>query len=132
MQGRRVPLPGAVFCLAAAAGLNRFLDARGGARRVWAAAVALLVLGCAAWNFSGPFRQVFPSQFQQLAAQVIDRQPAYAAYRLAFGQSLWGLPLGGILPPYPSLLQRPHRPLRFRPYQYEGYDTAQRAEDQPP
>ncbi len=125
VQGRRVRQLVPFLCLGAALGIARFIRARRARGRVWAAAIALLAAGCAAWNFSIPLRQVFPGQFQRLAAAAAARQPGYHAYRLAFVGSLLGRSLDDGLPLAPAILRRPH-PLQFRPYQYEGYGAPQR------
>jgi len=127
VQGRRVRCVVPFLCLGAAVGIGRFLAGRERNRRGWTIAIALLVFALAARNFSGPLRQIFPAEFQRRSARIIAQDAGYAAYRIAFGESLWGLPLDPILPASPPLLRSAH-PLQFRPYQYEGYDTAQRAE----
>lgn len=127
VQGRRVRCLVPFLCLAAATGITRFLDLRGRTRRLWSWVIALLVLGAAARNFSIPIRQVFPTQFLRQAARLIDGSDGFFAYRVAFAETLWGLPLDDLLPSSAPILQAPH-PLQFRPYQYEGYDTAQRAD----
>jgi hypothetical protein len=126
--GRRIREVMPFLCLGAAMGIVRFLDGRQRGRRAWAAGLALAAAAMAAWNFSGPLRQVFPDQFQQLAAATAARQPGSEAYRLVvIHGALLNERWDGIVPPYPVILRRSH-PLQFRPYQYEGYNTAQRAE----
>ncbi len=127
VQGRRVRCVVPFLCLCAGYGIERFIARRSHARRGWTAAFIGMVLLLAAVNFSGPLRQVFPDQFQRRADRVVRAGNSYDAYRLAFAESLWGLPLDPMLPSSRPLLHDRH-PLQFRPYQYEGYDTAQRAE----
>ena len=127
VQGRRVREVVPFLCLGAAVGIAEFLQSRGAGRRRWTTAIALLVGACAAWNFSVPLRQVFPDGFRQLAAAAIARQSDASAYRLTFVRNLWGMDLAGPPSPFPTILRRPH-PMQYRPYQYEGYDTAQRAD----
>jgi hypothetical protein len=127
LQGRRVRCLVPFLCLGAAIGIVRFVQSRTRWRRGWTAGIAGLAAGFAVWNFSGPLRQIFPDGFLQLAAAKVAQQPGYRAYRMTFAQNLWGLPLDIPLSPEATILRRPH-PMQFRPYQYEGYETAQRAE----
>jgi hypothetical protein len=128
VQGRRVRELVPFLCLSAAVGLGQFIQDRRRCRRAWAGGIALVAAGCAAWNFSGPLRQVFPAGFQRLAFAAAARQPGFHAYRLVHLQAnLMGQRVDDAVPSYPVILRRPH-PLQYRPYQYEGYDTAQRAE----
>jgi hypothetical protein len=127
VQGRRVREVIPFLCLGAALGIDRLVRERLGGNRLGIAAIAALAGAMAAWNFSTPLRQVFPSDFQRLAAGVASLEPGYRTYRMAFVGSVLGVRLDGPLPPYPTLLRRPH-PLQFRPYQYEGYDATQRAD----
>jgi hypothetical protein len=89
------------------------------------AAVAAL----AAWNFAGPLRQVFPDRFRRLArAEVFQQQRAgHGVYRVVEDAYLWGKNLSVTLPPHAVVLRR-WNPLQFRPYQYEGFSAAQRAD----
>ena len=127
VQGRRVRELVPFLCLGAAVGIAEFVQRRPAYRRYWTLALTLLVGGMAAWNLSVPLRQVFPNEFQRLATAAAARQSEIFAYRLIFVQHLWGLSLD--TPPWPheTILRRTH-PLQFLPYQYEGFDMAQRAE----
>jgi hypothetical protein len=125
--GRRVREVMPFLCLSAALGIVRFVGDRGRRWRVWTAAIALLAGALAAWNFSGPLRQVFPDGFRQLAAAAASHQSGYQAYREVFVRSLQDGPLDDTLPPFPTILRRSH-PLQFRPYQDEGFDPGRLAE----
>ena len=127
IQGRQVRELVPFLCLGAAVGIAQFVRNRARGRRAWSIAIAVLVGGCAAWNFSVPLRQVFPDGFRRLASATIARQPAYHAYRLTFVENLWGAYLDSPISPQPPILRRSH-PMQFRPYQYEGWDRGQRAE----
>ena len=127
VQGRQVRDLVPFLCLGAAFGIARLVERRGPVRSRWAAAIALLAGGGAAWNFSVPLGQVFPREFQERSARIIAQAAGPDAYRLAFAESLWGLPLNPVLPASPPLLRAAH-PMQFIPFQYEGYDKAQRAE----
>jgi hypothetical protein len=117
------------LCLGAAAGIDAFLGSRGPSRAGWTTALVILVAALAASNFSTPLRQVFPDGFQRLAENEIKRRAGsgFVWYRLINAKRLWGEPIEIAPPPYAELLRRSH-PLQFRPYQYEGYSAAQRAE----
>jgi Dolichyl-phosphate-mannose-protein mannosyltransferase len=126
--GRRIREVMPFLCLGAATGIVRFLDGRLRGRRAWAVGVALAAAASAAWNFSGPLRQVFPDQFERLAAAAAARQSGSLAYRVVLIRgTLLNERWDEVVLPYPAILRRPH-PLQFRPYQYEGYNAAQRAE----
>jgi len=127
VQGRRVRELVPFLCLGAAVGLAEFIQRRPAHRRGWTLALALLVGAIAAWNLSVPLRQVFPDGFRPLAAAAAARQSDTFAYRMIFARNLWGAPLAAPASAYTTLLRRTH-PMQFRPYQYEGYDTPQRAE----
>lgn len=127
VQGRRVRCLVPFLCLGAAWGIVQFVQRRGTARSTWSAAIALAAAGFSAGNFSAPLRQVFPAEFPRLAAEVAARQPGYSAYRMVFlDHVLLDEDLADPVPGNLTILRRSH-PLQFRPYQYEGYDTAQRA-----
>lgn len=116
-------------CLGAAVGIDRFIGSRGRAERAWAAAAALLIAVLAAWNFSASLRQVFPAGFQRMATRTIEAgsSAGFSFHRMLFAENLWGRPLHYSLPPHRDLLRSAH-PMQFRPFQYEGYSAAQRAE----
>jgi hypothetical protein len=115
-------------CLAAARGLTLFLDGRR-SRRVWSVALVLTVALLAAFNFAAPLAQSFPSDFFRMASREISRTTGsgYSFYRVLYAEGLWGRQLTYELPTHTDLLRR-ENPMRFRPYQYEGYSAAQRAQ----
>lgn len=95
--------------------------------RYAATAVMAVALATAAWNMAGPLRQEFPDQFHE-RAQALARhlmREDYGVYRIVKAQHLWGVDIKTPLPPHHVLLRAAH-PLQFRPYQFEGFSTAQR------
>ena len=114
------------LCLATAYAVERLAELRLISRRVMAGGM-MAVVGIAAWNFSGPLRQVFPDDFRRLAAKVVFQQQRQelGVYRVVFDARLWGADLHAIPPPHVVVLRRRH-PLQFLPYQYEGYTRQQR------
>ena len=112
------------LCLLAAAGLERLWTMETPSRRRFAMAVLALVALQAVLNFAASLRITFPADFLRAAvAAGHDRVAGSATVNV---RHLWPLPAPFALPPgHVTLMQAPH-PLEFRPYQYEGYDPAQR------
>lgn len=115
-------------CLASARGLTLFLSSRR-SKGAWSAALGLAVVLLAALNFAAPLGQVFPADFFRLATREVarDAQVVYSFYRVMYAEVLWGRQLNYELPAHKDVLRR-ENPMRFRPYQYEGYSEAQRAQ----
>jgi hypothetical protein len=115
-------------CLAAALGIDLFLQSRRKGRGLWAAGLALGAAAMAAPNFATPLRQVFPRTFDTMARDAMGApaRHGYAFHRVLFSGSLWGEPLDLSLPPHAELLRRA-QPMQFKPYQFEGFSGLQRA-----
>ncbi|HEY1794312.1 MAG TPA: hypothetical protein VGG34_15465 [Opitutaceae bacterium] len=127
VYGRLVRQAVPYLCLGAGGGMAALLRT-GRERWSWLPAVAAAsVAALAAWNFSGPFRIVYPDQFLRSAQAIMKRDSAkeFSFYKLLFAGSLWGQKLDVGTGNYGVLLRRPN-PEQFRPYQYEGFSLAQR------
>jgi hypothetical protein len=112
------------FCLLAAAGLEAMLASSMVGMRRFAPATVALLAAQAAVNFWMDLRVTFPTQFLREADAARLNEVANAA--VVNARHLWPLPGRFTLPPgYTVLKEAPH-PLQFLPYQYEGYDPAQR------
>jgi len=129
VYGRLVRQMVPFFCLAAAFTAERLAGRGILSRRMLAWGVAA-VTAVAAWNFATPLRQIFPDGFRRLATAAVYRQQragTYCVYRVVNDEHLWGNNLRPVFPPSTVVLERAH-PLQFRPYQYEGFTAAQRAD----
>lgn len=112
------------LCLTAAAALceHPMLRAR---PRVFAGVLCAIVLQ-AAINFATPLAQIFPRDFEALAARHLEelRGKDLGPYKIINASFLhdpdWA-PAG--VDPGRTVLRRPH-PFEFMPYLYEGYSTA--------
>ena len=108
--GRRVREVMPFLCLGAAMGIVRFIQGRRAGRGAWTAVVALGAGAVAAWNFSGPLRQVFPEEFRRLAAAAAARQTGLPRLSPrprgedAAGRRRWTMPRRLYL----TILRRPH------------------------
>lgn len=91
--------------------------------------ITLLAVGCAVWNFSTPLRQVFPAEFlaEARAEAMHELRGRPGVVRVLFAEHLWGSKLDPDLPVH-TVIARASHPLQYRPYQYEGFSTEQRAE----
>jgi len=111
------------FCLLSAAALETMLAGPPGTRR-FVRPILVLLAAQAAVNFWMAWRVTFPADFLREAdAARLNEVPGA---RVVNTRHLWPLPEPFELPRgYAVLKEAPH-PLQFLPYQYEGYDPAQR------
>jgi hypothetical protein len=115
------------FCLATAvtcwSGWQRL---GAGARRVFAAALTAFVFVQAGVNFAAAFRVWFPTEFVREGRT----DPRVGPYRDElvgiYTHHIYPRPLYEPLPKRFTVLRQAPHPLRFRPYQYEGYTPAER------
>lgn len=114
------------LCLTAAAALcshPKFL-----ARPRLLASLLGLVILQAGFNFAGPLTQLFPRDFEQMAARFLSeaRKTDLGPYKIINAIFLHNAGLAPAGPdPGAVVLRRPH-PFQFGPYLYEGYSLALR------
>jgi hypothetical protein len=111
------------FCLLAAGELERLLAS--GRPRLRAAAFALTAGSVvqAGVNLVAPLRQVFPAEFMQTAGSGVT-----GGGRLIWVNAthIYPAPAAVALPPQHVVVKEAPHPLRFLPYQYEGYTPEER------
>lgn len=92
-------------------------------------AVLLMVAGGAAWNFSAVLGQEFPRDFRTRAYTVVRRlnETGLVIYQTLNVEHLRGGQLGREPADHEVILKTKH-PLQFRPYQFEGFTAAERAD----
>ncbi len=96
------------------------------------AALLILIMGLAGFNFGRVFQQDFNFSLRANRARTAYlAQPGHTAvpadkFMLLYAGFIWPLPPHYDLPPHEVLLSWPH-PLQFKPFLYEGYNRQQRA-----
>ncbi len=109
----------------------RVLVACGKSRRAVSLALFAALACHTAAKFSVPFGQVFPNGFLRLFGQKVAKEEpgVYGFYTVLNTETFWGRPPVDerVEPGAREILRRPN-PMQFRPYQYEGFSSAQRAE----
>lgn len=123
VYGRLVRQVAPFLCLLAAAVFQAWSE------RVQMISSVSLVL-FAAWNFSFPFRQIFPREFIRSAEKrIAEIEPTVGGghYRIWNAEYLWGTDLAAPRPPHAILWRHAH-PLEYAPYRLEGFSASRRQE----
>lgn len=111
------------FCLMTAHWMIRLAQSGTMARRPLAALFVLILIQ-AGFNFYPPLVQVFPGEFKRKADDIISLS-GQGKYDLLYAHYIFPEPKQVSLGSHEVLLQSPH-PLEFLPYQYEGYTPENR------
>ena len=112
------------LCLMTAAALEDMRTSSRETVRRLVPAVLALVIAQAAFNFWTPLRQSFPATFLEEADDAGHNETP--GVRTIYTNHIYPAPEPFTLPAGYSVLQEAPHPLQYFPYQYEGYDPAQR------